>query len=256
MELVLQPDGSLTGDLEPVLAALEEESPAVALTGAGISVESGIPDFRSPDGLWSRFDPLEYATLSCFLSRPDRAWRLYRELGRTLVGRRPNPAHLALAELERRGLLSAVVTQNVDGLHQAAGSRRVLELHGEHSHLQCLGCGGLQPIMETHLADGPPPRCEPCGLPLKPNVVLFEEAVRGLDEAQALADACRLLLAVGTSAEVAPASLLPDRVLGRGGSVLVFDLIPTRLGRGGLGPRGALIRGPVGTTLPLVVGRL
>jgi NAD-dependent deacetylase len=247
------PDGSVDGDPAPVVEALREEHPVVALTGAGISVESGIPDFRSPGGLWARFDPYEYASLSCFIDRPEKAWELYRELGGTVRGKLPNPAHEALARLERAGLLSGVVTQNVDGLHQAAGSRQVLEIHGDHSHLQCLQCGRLEPFEPHHLEPGPVPRCETCGFPLKPNVVLFEEPVRDMGRILALVRDCRLLLVVGTSAEVVPASALPGEVLRRGGSLLEFNLEPTQLTLEGLGPRGALVRGPVGTTLPAVV---
>jgi NAD-dependent deacetylase len=257
--VVIREDGAVDGDLHGIVRAIATESRAVALTGAGISVESGIPDFRSEGGLWSRFDPLEYATLSCFLRQPGKAWQLYRELGQTLAGRRPNPAHRALAELEREGRLLGVITQNVDGLHQAAGSRNVVELHGDHGQLQCLGCGRLEPLLGAHLKPGPPPECVHCGFPLKPNVVLFEEPVRQLGAAHRLIRGCGLLLVIGTSAEVAPASLLPQAVRDDGGSLVVFNLEPTLLADEELGPRGGLILGPVGTTLPsiarLVLGR-
>jgi NAD-dependent deacetylase len=247
-------DGRVDGDPTPVIETLREERPVVALTGAGISVESGIPDFRSPDGLWARFDPMEYGTLSCFLNDPEKAWKLYRELAGSIAGKRPNPAHVALARLEQASILSGVVTQNVDGLHQAAGSERVLEIHGEHSRLQCLRCGRLEPLEEAHAAPGPVPECGSCGFPLKPNVVLFEEPVRDLGAIQELVGEARLLLLVGTSAEVVPASLLPGQVLARGGSVLEFNLSPTQLTHAGLGPRGAFVQGSVGTTLPAVTG--
>jgi len=227
----------------------------VALTGAGISTESGIPDFRSAGGLWAIFDPAEYATLSCFLREPEKAWRMYRALAAALLGRRPNAGHLALARLEEAGRLTGVVTQNIDGLHQAAGSRSVLELHGEARHLQCLACGRMEPARVAHLTPGPAPHCEDCGAFLKPNVVLFEEAVRDLDLAGDMVRQCDLLLVIGTSAQVVPASTLPARVRAGGGSILEFNLEPTELTASGLGRSGAFVAGRIGTTLPCVVER-
>jgi NAD-dependent deacetylase len=192
----------------------------VALTGAGISVDSGIPDFRSPHGLWAIFDPFEYATLSCFLRDPDKAWRLYRALGATLMNKRPNAAHRALADLERGGCLAGIITQNIDGLHQRAGSRVVVEMHGDGRTLHCLGCGRQEPMRVFHLRPGPAPHCPECGGFLKPNVVLFEETVREMDAVADLLRGCDLLLVVETLAEVSPASLLPRRVRAAGGSVV------------------------------------
>jgi NAD-dependent deacetylase len=228
----------------------------VALTGAGVSVESGIPDFRSEGGLWTRFSPWEYATLTCFLTNPAKSWELFRELGKTLEGKQPNPAHRALAALEQAGRLAGIVTQNVDGLHQAAGSRNVLELHGDQQHLQCIDCGRLTPVTSEQLEPGPVPTCDACRRPLKPNVVLFEELVRHLPAIEDLLAECDVLIVAGTSAEVAPASMLPEQVLYRGGSVLEFNLRRTLLTARGLGPKGALILGPAGTTLPLIESRV
>ncbi len=241
----------LTGDLDALNHAWAGRRNAVALTGAGVSVESGIPDFRSDCGLWRRFDPMEYATLECFLNDPAKAWDLYRELGTILKDRRPNPAHLALADMENRGDLNGILTQNIDGLHQAAGSRSVVELHGTHSSLHCLGCGHTEPFASTFLKPGPVPSCPACGKALKPNVVLFGEPVREAALAQTLMAGCRTMFVIGTSAEVAPACLYPDGVLRAGGSVLEFNLEPTERTRSGLGPDGVLIEGPVGRTLPL-----
>ena len=249
---MIRPMKRIAGGDDELLAeavrALRGASFAVALTGAGISVESGIPDFRSPGGLWSVFDPGEYATLTTFRSRPDKAWRLYRALGRALEGKRPNPAHEALAALEAAGRLKLVVTQNVDGLHQAAGSRRVIEIHGDHQHLQCLACGHLEALPEALYADeGEVPLCPRCGSPLKPNVVLFEEAVRGLDEIEAAIRRCDLLLVVGTSGLVWPAAGLPAMVKRQGGLIIEFNLAATDLTEGGL--VDYLIEGEAGTTL-------
>jgi len=228
---------------------------AVALTGAGMSTESGIPDFRSAGGLWAIFDPTEYATLSCFLREPEKAWRMYRALAASLVGRKPNPGHDALARLEAAGRLQGIVTQNIDGLHQAAGSQTIVELHGEARQLQCLACGRLEATRVAHLTPGPAPHCEDCGAFLKPNVVLFGEAVRDLEVAGDLLRDCDLLLVVGTSAQVVPASQLPARVRAGGGSILEFNLQPTELTASGLGRSGTFVPGRIGTTLPLVVER-
>ena len=235
--------------------ALSRARRVVALTGAGISTESGIPDFRSAGGLWAIFDPTEYATLSCFLREPEKAWRMYRALAAALVGRKPSPGHSALARLEEAGRLAGIVTQNIDGLHQAAGSRNVVELHGEARQLQCLACGRLEPARVAHLTPGPAPHCEDCGAFLKPNVVLFEEAVRDLEIAGDLVRDCDLLLVIGTSAQVVPASGLPARVRAGGGSILEFNLEPTALTASGLGRSGTFVAGRIGTTLPQVVER-
>ena len=201
----------------------------VALTGAGISVESGIDDFRSPGGLWSKYSPDEYATLDVFRRNPEKAWRLYRELGKGLVGKKPNGAHHVLARLEKQGLLRGVVTQNIDNLHQDAGSSVVLEIHGDHKHLQCISCGDLVTLGADILTDQQVPRCSHCDQALKPNVVLFGENVRHLEEINALLHGCDVLLVIGTSANVYPAAALPLQVKGQGGSIFAFNLEETDL---------------------------
>ncbi len=219
--------------LAAAAAAFRQARQAAALTGAGISVESGIPDFRSAGGLWSVFAPDEYATLEAFLRDPAKAWQLYRALGRTLLGKRPNPAHAALARLETAGHLEAVVTQNVDGLHQSAGSRRVIEVHGDHQHLQCLECGWLEPARPEHLhEDTELPRCPRCLFLLKPNVVLFGEDVRDLEKAAEVMNRCGALLVVGTSASVYPAAGLPALVKQQGGLIFEFNTEKTALTSG------------------------
>ncbi len=232
--------------------ALGRARRAVALTGAGISVESGIPDFRSPGGLWSVFDPEEYATLRCFLRDPAKSWRFFRALGTTLWGKHPNAAHAALARLELAGRLAGVITQNIDRLHQAAGSREVLEIHGDASRLRCLSCDRTQPFGREHLEEGPVPVCGLCGSPLKPDVVLFEEPVRAREAIAALLDGCDLLLVVGTSAEVWPASSIPERALDGGVEVAEFNVRDTRLSDAIRRHGGTLVRGCVTETLPRV----
>lgn len=202
---------------------LKRSVKAVALSGAGISVASGIPDFRSPGGLWTVYAPDEYATLDVFHRDPEKAWKLYRALGNTLLGKRHNPAHRGLATLEKRGLLAGIVTQNVDNLHQQAGSTAVLEIHGDHQHLQCLRCVHLEPVREEHYRSADIPRCPVCSAPLKPNVVLFGEPVRDMDLIEELLAGCDLLMVIGTSAQVYPAAGLPLAVKHRGGTIFEFN---------------------------------
>jgi NAD-dependent deacetylase len=202
----------------------------VALTGAGISVDSGIPDFRSPGGLWERYEPAQYATIDAFRSDPDRVWRMLREMGEMIAASRPNAGHTALAQLERAGKLDAVITQNVDDLHQAAGSSRVIEFHGNARDLRCVDCGARS------RPERPPqgtasPRCATCGGLLRPLVVFFGEPIptAALVEATELARRCRTMLVVGTSATVAPASLLPVTAKESGARVIEVNLEPTAL---------------------------
>lgn len=247
--------------LAEAAAAFRDAAFAAALTGAGISVNSGIADFRSPGGVWTVFSPDEYATLDVFLAKPEKAWQLYRAIGRSLLGKKPNIAHEVLAELERSGLLKGLVTQNVDNLHQAAGSANVLEIHGDHQHLQCLQCGNVTPVAEEHYLMAGVPTCFHCSYPYKPNVVLFGEAVRSLDLIEELLAGCDLLLVIGTSANVYPAAGLPSLVKEQGGLVYEFNLEPA-LSAGGWGRRRLVdyyFAGDLADTLPLfaraVLGR-
>ncbi len=204
----------------------------VALTGAGISVESGIDDFRSPGGLWSKFPPEEYATVAAFRSDPEKSWQLFRTLGKALLGKKPNTAHLILAELENKGFLQGVVTQNIDNLHQEGGSRNVLEIHGNHHFLHCLGCGDVSDPAPSLLHEEMVPRCRFCEMVLKPDVVLFGENVRRLTEINDLLHRCDLIMVIGTSAQVYPAASLPQQVKLSGGLVYEFNLDETHLSRG------------------------
>lgn len=220
--IIITPDDSRQ-ELLKAAAVLRAARKPAALTGAGISVGSGIPDFRSVGGLWSIYTPDEYATLEVFYENPPKAWELYRALGKVLLGKEANGAHVALAELESKGLLSGIITQNVDNLHHQAGSRRVYEIHGDHQHLQCLQCDKLEPVRKEHYHMDTIPRCDQCAFPLKPNVVLFGEAVRGLEEIQNFIADCDLLLVIGTSAQVYPAAGLPMTVKQNGGMIFEFN---------------------------------
>ncbi len=238
--------------LEAAAATLARCGHVIALTGAGISVESGIPDFRSPGGLWERFNPMEYAHINTFLEHPERSWEMFLAVEQILAAASPNPGHVALAELERIGLLRAVITQNIDGLHQRAGSRVVREFHGTHAHLHCVECGRRYP--PGHAVDEIPPRCD-CGAPLKPAVVLFGEAIPQ-DAALASSrdsDRCDAMLVVGTSAEVYPAAAIPRQVALRGKPVIVVDVMETSLSREY--PQ-LFLQGTAGEVLPRLVERV
>lgn len=221
-----------------------------ALTGAGISVGSGIPDFRSPGGLWTIFSPEEYATIEVFYRDPAKAWELFRALGKVLINKQPNAAHRALATLEQQGQLHGIVTQNIDNLHQQAGSSRVFEIHGDHQHLHCLQCGDLQPITPEILQTTGVPRCARCGFPLKPNVVLFGEAVRDIEAIHEFIAGCDLLLVIGTSAQVFPAAALPSIVRQNGGHIFEFNREPTLEGKAR--PGDFFFQGDVAQTLPML----
>lgn len=194
-------------------ALIRERQPCVVLTGAGISTESGIPDFRSPTGVWADVDPVEVASIEAFRRDPGRVWEFYgRRLG-MLGDIEPNAGHRAIAELEQRGLVEAVVTQNVDGLHQLAGSRDVVEVHGSLATAVCPACGARQPIDEIRkvLHVAPVPLCPACDTPLKPGVVMFGELLpaAAIDRATLLARTAGLVLVVGSSLEVWPVGGLP-----------------------------------------------
>jgi NAD-dependent deacetylase len=214
----------------------------VAFTGAGISAESGIPTFRDPGGIWDRFDPRDFGTweglAELAMTRPDALAEFLAELRRVFGLARPGRAHLALAELGKAGLVEGVVTQNVDGLHQEAGSGDVVELHGSFRRTRCMACGhagvvsreeflenldhavaGLRTAFVPGLASLLP-RCERCGGPARPDFVAFGEVVQHLEEAERLVRASRVLLVVGTSGEVFPAARLPDDARAAGASVI------------------------------------
>ena len=202
----------------------------VVLTGAGISTESGIPDFRSPTGIWAEFDPQEYATIDAFRADPEKVWRFYALRFRALTEAEPNAGHLALARLERAGFVRAVITQNIDLLHERAGSREVVEVHGSIRTSSCLTCGTRYTLEEVlPLVEAGAPRCTRCGQALKPDVVFFGEVLpeAAIDRAYELAREARLLLVVGSGLEVWPVSMLPDETVRAGGRVAIVNRGPT-----------------------------
>ena len=222
----------------------------MALSGAGISVESGIPSFRGAQGLWTRYDPMKYAAIDAFLSDPGEVWKMLAELDRVVMNAKPNPAHRALARMEGMGLLDAVVTQNIDGLHQAGGSRKVIEFHGSGRRLSCLSCRKTISREELELGSLPP-RCA-CGGVLKPEVVFIGEVIpfTVLEEAYQLAEKCGSMLVVGTSAAMAPASQLPQQAKAHGAKIIELNPEPTWLSGG---VSDLVIAASAGETLPRLV---
>jgi NAD-dependent deacetylase len=213
--------------VERLALLVRDRQPCVVLTGAGISTESGIPDFRSPTGIWAQYDPMEYATIEAFLTDPLKVWDFYAKRLEVLGDARPNDGHLALAELEERGWVDAVITQNIDRLHERAGSRALTEVHGSIRTSSCLDCGTVVPFDDVLrlLADAPAPPCPHCGRILKPDVVMFGELLPAgvMEHASRLAAAARLLIVVGSTLEVYPVAGLPLETLAAGGSLAIVN---------------------------------
>ena len=221
-----------SADVERLAELIRGSRSTVALTGAGISVPSGIPDFRTPEtGLWANVDPMEVAHIDVFERDPARFWSYYRPRFQSLGDKRPNAAHQALAELERRGLLEGVITQNIDCLHRKAGSENVVEVHGSIEASSCRACAasyGIEEVEALFNGDGVA-ICAACGGPVKPDVVLFGEMLPegAMQRAQALAAEADLMLCVGSSLVVHPAAALPELTLANGGALAIVTQGPT-----------------------------
>jgi NAD-dependent deacetylase len=217
--------------IETVAALVRKAQSVVALTGAGISVESGIPAFRGSQGLWEKYDPMEYAHIDALRAHPEKVWRMLRELQTIVERATPNSAHRCLARMEEMGHLRAIITQNIDHLHQSAGSRHVIEFHGSGHQFACLSCG--QRMAREHVdLSYLPPRCL-CGGVLKPDVVFFGEPIpwRALVQAQEESKHCNVMMVVGTSAVVAPACDMPYIARERGAKVIEINTEETPLTR-------------------------
>eukprot|EP00922_Rhytidocystis_sp_ex-Travisia-forbesii_P027319 GHVS01040040.1.p1 GENE.GHVS01040040.1~~GHVS01040040.1.p1 ORF type:complete len:265 (+),score=10.37 GHVS01040040.1:321-1115(+) len=221
---------------EDLADILHQSNLAVALTGAGVSAESGIPTFRDPhDGLWQKYDPSVYATIWGFWRHPEKIWELIRDF--LLVhDPQPNAGHVALARLEQLGCLQAIITQNVDNLHQDAGSTKVVEFHGNLLTARCYKCGATYPvnkelIKSSDFAKSLPPKCTLCGGNVKPDCILFGESIpsTALREASQLVKNCDVLLVIGTSATVSPASELPYTAMNHGATVIEINMESTGL---------------------------
>jgi NAD-dependent deacetylase len=221
-----------SADVERLAGLIRESACTVALTGAGISVPSGIPDFRTPEtGLWANVDPMEVAHIDVFERDPARFWSYYRPRFQSLGDKQPNAAHEVLAELERRGLMKGVITQNIDCLHRKAGSEEVIEVHGSIEASSCLDCAAAYAIEEVERlfdADGVAV-CAACEGPVKPDVVLFGEMLpaSAMARAQRLAERAELMLCIGSSLAVYPVAGLPQLTLGAGGRLAIVTKGPT-----------------------------
>lgn len=215
---------------------IKEADYVVALTGAGISTPSGIPDFRSPgSGVWTKYSPMEVASLSAFRYYPTRFYEWIRPFVKNLILATPNPAHNALARLEEENHLRAVITQNIDALHQKAGSKEVIEVHGTYQTLTCLGCYRQIPatdqLFTEFLEQEKDPHCPYCGNLLKPDIILYEEQLPAQAWKSALGEInnCDLLLVLGSSLTVTPVSDLPLSALGNGAKLIIVNRTNTHL---------------------------
>ena len=245
---------SLETLIHEAAAYLQHARRAVALTGAGISTPSGIPDFRSTgSGLWDRYDPMEVASLMTFRHHPERFFAWVRPLLQDILAAQPNPAHMALAQLEQAGQIHTIITQNIDGLHQKAGSRHVLEVHGTLETLTCTQCFRTYPSREflpAFLETGAIPRCPACGAILKPDVVLFGEQLpwKVWQEAEQAARSCDLMLVAGSSLEVTPVANLPLIAAQSGAALIIVNHTPTYIDI----RADVVIRGDVAHVLPRI----
>lgn len=228
---------------------------AIALTGAGVSTESGIPDFRSEGGIWEKYNPEVHGTLKSFIKDPSKFWELAEEVAPTLFNAEPNPGHYAIAELEKMDILKGIVTQNIDGLHQKAGAVLVYEVHGNVNRFTCLGCRASynkdQVMRKLKKEKQYPPRCDICSAPLKPSVVLFGESLPTFEiyQSQALSEKADIMLIAGSSLCVIPVSDLPLYTLSSGGKLIIINDVPTPLDD----KAEVVIQNKTGTILPLIV---
>ena len=243
----------LRGPVDQAAEILSRSRQGIALTGAGVSAESGIPTFRGEGGLWTKYDPVKVSSIESFMADPASYWRVSKDRGRVALAAKPNPGHEALAALESSGHLVAIVTQNTDGLHQDAGARRVIELHGSGRRVQCLDCGAVesrQDVQDRLMAEMPP-RCRTCGGSLlKPTVVLFGEPmpVDAVTAAYRLAEQADVMLVAGTSLVVYPAAEIPVVAVRSGARLIVVNAEPTPLDRFA----DVVIHGRSGEVLPQI----
>ena len=241
-------------DIARLVQDIQKATSIVALTGAGMSIESGIASFRGPGGLWEKYDPEEYGHINTLRYEPDKAWIMLSEMQREILKAKPNRGHYALAELEQIGKLRAIITQNVDGLHHVAGNHEVIEFHGNLQSVSCMDCGYQVPSVEISL-DCLPPSCAKCSGPVKPDAVFFGEAIppEALTRSHNEASTCDLMLVIGTSALVYPAASMPEIAHDAGASVVEINPSATPLtGR----ISSYIVKGSSGEVLESVVQQL
>lgn len=226
---------SISDEIEYAAELIRQANYAIALTGAGISTPSGIPDFRSEGtGLWARDEPLEVASQATFRTHPEKFFEWFRPLVGSIIEATPNPAHLALAELQKNNKLNSIITQNIDILHQKAGARQIIEMHGTLATLTCSQCYKkyeYPPYLKAFLEEKTLPRCPACGALLKPDVILFGEQLpqKAWYAAQAEARKCDLMIVIGSSLEVMPVAGLPMQAIDRGAHLIIINHSPTYL---------------------------
>jgi NAD-dependent deacetylase len=225
----------------------------VALTGAGMSVESAIAPFRGKGGIWEKYDPVEYAYIDVLRNNPGKTWILLSEMQKEILKAKPNPGHLSLAELEQMGYLSSIITQNVDGLHHEAGNKNIIEFHGNHRQAYCMECG-KRVKSEAISLETLPPRCD-CGGVIRPDVVFFGEAIpyEALTKSNQDVKSCNVMLVIGTSAEVQPAASLPDIAKSSGSTIIEINIAET--GFTGY-TSDYFIKGKAGEVLPKIVDKV
>ncbi|KKN28697.1 hypothetical protein LCGC14_0851550 [marine sediment metagenome] len=241
--------------IKSVAELLINSKHAIALTGAGVSTESGIPDFRGDDGIWKKFPVETFGTFETLLKDPSKFWRMAEEIAPTLFSAKPNPGHFAITTLEKINILKAIITQNVDELHQKAGSVIVYEVHGNINRFTCLGCRAS--YTKDHILNklkkekNAPPLCEYCGAPLKPSVVLFGEDLPKFEKYMSidLAKKADVMLIAGSSLTVSPVCDLPVYVLNNGGKLIIINDQPTHLDD----RAEIVIHNKTGIVLPLIV---
>jgi NAD-dependent deacetylase len=246
---------SIPDDIQFAGELLRKAEHAVVLTGAGISTPSGIPDFRSEGtGLWAHDEPLEVASLNTFRTHPERFYEWFRPLASQIFEAQPNAAHLALARLEKEGHLHTTMTQNIDLLHQKAGTSNILEMHGTLASLSCTQCFRTvdsTPYLKPYVQEGKTPRCPSCGSMLKPDVILFGEQLpqKAWLEALRASRACDLMIVAGSSLEVLPVASLPMQAIDRGAHLLIVNNTATYLDV----RADAVLRGNVVDIIPAMV---
>ena len=244
--------------IEDAAELIRKAKCAVVLTGAGLSTPSGIPDFRSEGtGLWSRDEPLEVASLTTFRTAPERFFHWFHPLASRILNAQPNAAHHALADLERSGRLQTIVTQNIDALHQKAGSQHVIEMHGTLRTLTCTNCfkkAEAGPFLQPYIETGKIPQCLSCNGILKPDVILFGEQLpqSAWYEAQRVSRQCDLMVVAGSSLEVLPVAGLPMQALDRGAHLIIINNTPTYLN----GRADIVIQDDAAITIPEIAKRV
>lgn len=214
--------------LKEAARLIKKSKKTICLTGAGISVPSGIPDFRSPGGIWEKFNPLEVATAEAIRYSPRKVWEFIVETHLILIKAKPNEAHFTLTKLEKKNLLAGIITQNIDSLHQLAGSENIVEYHGNFREFYCMSCKKKYGLKDLFTSNKPiiiPPRCECEGI-IRPNVVFFGEniPIKAISKTRKFINDAELILIIGTSGEVAPASLIPRQIKDQGGKIIEINL--------------------------------